>query len=250
MEEKITNGTPATGASTHIGNGRLGEAGRIAPLIAGAALSLWSLSRRSWATAAAGAVGGYIAYRALSRARPDRVSVVVGQTINKPIEEVYRFCRDPQNWPVFMRHLQSGKATNLNPDSSDLGSQEGGFNQWGWEIEQERENEIVSWRSAEGSPFYARGTARFQRAPGNRGTELRIAVYYETPSGPLGRGVALALGRDPEQQAREGLRALKALLEAGEIPTTVGQPHGRRGPTGKLKKVMYRETQLTAPRAA
>jgi uncharacterized membrane protein len=31
----------------------------------------------------------------------------------------------------------------------------------------------------------------------------------------------------PEQQAREDLRHFKQLMEAGEIPTTAGQPAGR-----------------------
>ena len=32
----------------------------------------------------------------------------------------------------------------------------------------------------------------------------------------------------PEQQIREDLRRFKALIEAGELPTTEGQPSGRR----------------------
>jgi hypothetical protein len=35
-------------------------------------------------------------------------------------------------------------------------------------------------------------------------------------------------GEDADQQIREDLRRFKQLMEAGEIPTTVGQPHGRR----------------------
>ncbi len=36
------------------------------------------------------------------------------------------------------------------------------------------------------------------------------------------------LGREPEIQVREDLRRFKSLMEAGEIPTVVGQPSGRR----------------------
>jgi hypothetical protein len=35
-------------------------------------------------------------------------------------------------------------------------------------------------------------------------------------------------GEDADQQVREDLRRFKQLMEAGEVPTTVGQPHGRR----------------------
>ncbi len=250
MEEKITNGTPATEALGQSGNGRLAQAGRVTPLVAGIALSAWSISRRNWPGAAAGVAGGYLAYRALARLRPYRLSVVVGQTINKPIEEVYRYCRDPRNWPVFMKHLEHARSGSGNPRSSGLRSQGHELIRWNTDVEQERENEQIGWLSAEDSPVYTRGVARFQKAPGNRGTELRVALYFEAPSGPLGHALMLALGRDPEQQAREGLRALKAMLEAGEIPTIEGQPHGSRGVTGRMKRAMYRETQVTAPRAA
>jgi hypothetical protein len=44
------------------------------------------------------------------------------------------------------------------------------------------------------------------------------------------------LGREPEVQVREDLRRFKALMEAGEIPTVVGQPSGRRS---SLIRVMH-----------
>lgn len=40
---------------------------------------------------------------------------------------------------------------------------------------------------------------------------------------------------------RESLRHVKQLLEAGEIPTTIGQPVGRRGLKGAAMRVIYRE---------
>jgi uncharacterized membrane protein len=35
-------------------------------------------------------------------------------------------------------------------------------------------------------------------------------------------------GEEPNQTIREDLRRFKQLMEAGEIPTTKGQPSGRR----------------------
>jgi len=45
---------------------------------------------------------------------------------------------------------------------------------------------------------------------------------------------------------RESLRRLKLLMEAGEIPTTAGQPVGSRGLSGVTKRVIYREPQTEA----
>ncbi|PLS79824.1 MAG: cyclase/dehydrase, partial [Chloroflexi bacterium] len=41
-------------------------------------------------------------------------------------------------------------------------------------------------------------------------------------------------GEEPNQQISEDLRRFKRLMEAGEIPTTAGQPRGSRSMLGKL----------------
>jgi uncharacterized membrane protein len=42
----------------------------------------------------------------------------------------------------------------------------------------------------------------------------------------MGAAVAKLLGRDPATEIREDLRQFKQILEAGEVPTTAGQPRG------------------------
>jgi uncharacterized membrane protein len=71
------------------------------------------------------------------------------------------------------------------------------------------------------------GEVTFRDAPAGRGTEVTVAMSNEIPLGAVGRTVAKLLGDDPDQQARDALRRLKQVLEAGEIATTEGQPSGR-----------------------
>ena len=68
----------------------------------------------------------------------------------------------------------------------------------------------------------------FRRAPGNRGIIVTAEMEYEPPAGALGKAAAFMLGKDPEFNMREDLRRFKALMEAREIPTIEGQPHGPR----------------------
>jgi hypothetical protein len=68
-----------------------------------------------------------------------------------------------------------------------------------------------------------------------------VALEYKAPTGPISRAAALFAGLDPEQLVREGLRQIKQLMEAGEIPTTVGQSVGGRGLKGTAKRVLFRE---------
>lgn len=45
--------------------------------------------------------------------------------------------------------------------------------------------------------------------------------------GKLGASVAKLFGEEPGQQLGADLRRLKSFMEAGEMPTTQGQPSGR-----------------------
>jgi uncharacterized membrane protein len=64
-------------------------------------------------------------------------------------------------------------------------------------------------------------------APAGRGTEVKVELQYNPPAGALGAVFASLWGKEPSQQIQEDLHRLKAMLEAGEIPTTEGQPTGK-----------------------
>jgi uncharacterized membrane protein len=67
-----------------------------------------------------------------------------------------------------------------------------------------------------------RGTVRFDRAPGNRGTELRVLLEYAPPGGRMADLLVKMIGQSPEQVIQEDLRRLKQLLESGEIAASSG----------------------------
>ena len=52
-------------------------------------------------------------------------------------------------------------------------------------------------------------------------------MQYSPPGGKVGNAVAWFFGQEPSQTVREDLRRFKQLMEAGEIPTTSGQPKGK-----------------------
>ena len=54
-----------------------------------------------------------------------------------------------------------------------------------------------------------------------------MRLQYEPPGGKLGSAVAWMFGEEPTQTVREDLRRFKQVMEAREVPTTVGQPQGR-----------------------
>jgi uncharacterized membrane protein len=143
-------------------------------------------------------------------------------TINRPIDEVYQFWREFQNFPRFMRHLESVQVEGNRRSRWRAKGPAGMTVEWEAEMIEDRPAEWIAWRSREGSDVPNSGSVRFRRAPGVRGTELRVQLEYNPPAGKLGRGIAWLLGSDPEQQIREDLRRCKQLLETGEVPFSEG----------------------------
>ena len=160
-----------------------------------------------------------------ARTRPRRhahVRVEQAVTINRPIEEVYAFWRQYDNFPRFMRHVVAVEVLG-NGRSRWRAKAPGGLEvDWEAETLQDRENEWIAWRSVEGSRIQNSGSVRFTRAPGARGTEVRVQLEYHPPAGALGRRVAWLFGEEPEQQVKEDLRRFKQLMETGEIPLSEG----------------------------
>jgi uncharacterized membrane protein len=158
--------------------------------------------------------------RATMSTRSVRVEQVT--TINKPIEQVYAFWRNFENLPRFMRHLVGVEQLDNRRSKWRAKAPAGASVQWEAEIVQERENEWIAWRSLENSTVENSGSVRFSRAPGARGTELRVQLQYSPPAGALGRGIAWLFGEEPNQQIAEDLHRFKQLMETGEIPISDG----------------------------
>jgi uncharacterized membrane protein len=148
-------------------------------------------------------------------------------TIGKSPEECYRFWRDLENLPKFMSHLQSVRNTGENRSHWIALGPGGARVEWDAQILNDRPNECISWRTLEGADVDHSGSVHFHRAPGGRGTIVRVTMYYSPPAMGAGAAVARLLGQHPEQQVAKDLRRLKQVMETGEAITTEGQPAGR-----------------------
>jgi uncharacterized membrane protein len=196
------------------------------------------------------AVGGFMVYRAATghcnlyqafgmhsdhrrgrnRGVPYELGIRVDKsvTINRPRAEVYRFWRNLENLPRFMRHLQSVTEIDNRHSHWVARAPAGRTVEWEAEVINEIENELIGWQSLEHSTVENAGSVHFDEAPGGRGTVVRIALQYNPPGGTVGAAVAKLFGEEPNQQISDDLWRFKNLMEAGEIPTTEGQSHGER----------------------
>ena len=155
------------------------------------------------------------------------VHVETSIAIDKTPEELFAFWRDLKNLPLFMRNLESVTETDeLN--SHWVAKGPGNMRvEWDAEIYNEKENELIAWRSLETADVVNAGSVRFQPGPEGHGTFVRVVMNYNPPAGKVGTTLAQLLGAEPAQLIKEDLRRLKQIIEAGEIATIDGQTSGR-----------------------
>ena len=224
---------------------------RTISVFGGAALAVWGIRRKSAVGIAMAAVGGDLVRRGITgrsylyealgvRTAPlgqgaDTTSVPYelglrverAVTVDKPRAEVYRFWRELSNLPRFMEHLVAVTDVDGKRSHWTAKAPAGRTVEWDAEIITERENELIGWRSLSGADVENAGSVRFTDAPGGRGTVVRVEFQYNPPAGVLGALAAQMWGEEPTQQVAEDLRRFKEIMEAGEVPTTEGQPSGR-----------------------
>jgi uncharacterized membrane protein len=138
-------------------------------------------------------------------------------TVHRPIEEVYAFWRNFENLPHFMRHLESVAVMDDSRSHWVAKAPAGKSVEWDAEMTEDRPNELIAWRSLPGADVYNAGEVRFNPAPGNRGTEVRVTLEYDPPLGKLGSKVAMLFREEPGQQVQDDLRHFKQVMETGEI---------------------------------
>ncbi|RAM48191.1 cyclase [Mastigocladus laminosus UU774] len=213
------------------------EAERWASLIGGSAMVLMGLRQRSLRGVLMALAGGGLIYQgATKQSTIQQAQEAIGMnqaikvektvTINKSADELYRFWHNFENLPRFMKHLKFVKVYDDKRSHWIANAPLGQSVEWDAYILEDRENEFISWASAQGADVENSGFVRFQKAPGDRGTEVKVVMEYNPPGGVLGAAVAKLFGEEPEQQIGDELRRFKMLMEAGEIATTEGQPKG------------------------
>jgi uncharacterized membrane protein len=218
----------------------VGQEERWMSAIGGGSLALFGLRRGGWGGALLALLGGGLIYRGVTghcnayqklgintmRRKNPAASVQHGEGIkieesvivNKSPEELYRFWRNFESLPSFMKHLESVRKIDDRRSHWVAKAPAGTALEWDAEIINEKENELIAWRSLEGADIPNAGSVRFERAPGGRGTEVKVALNYDPMGGKLGVAIAKLFGEEPEQQIKEDLCRFKQLMEAGEVP--------------------------------
>jgi uncharacterized membrane protein len=220
--------------------------------VVGGALALRGMRGRGPMDPVLGLVGLGILSRSVTNLPMKRVTglnagrraVDIHKTINvdAPVEEVFAFWSNYENFPLFMSHLREVRLTG-GGRSHWVAEAPGGVPvAWDAETTAYRENEVIAWKSIGTPAVQNAGIVRFQ-PDGSGGTRVDIRLSYNPPAGAVGHAVASLFGADPKHLMDEDLVRFKSLIELGKVTADertltreeVGSTAGA-APTGALRR--------------
>jgi uncharacterized membrane protein len=210
--------------------GDRGAGDRALALLAGA-LALYGIARRGALGFAARTIGtgmlwselrqGQTPAAPVTRERRRVVDVQKTVLIDAPVDRVYEFWTDYENFPLFLSNVREVRDLGGGRSHWSVRGPGGVPIEWDAVLTEQVPGEILAWRSRPGSMLENAGAVRFRRE--GEGTRVDLRLCYSPPAGGAGQAVAELLGADPRQRLNEDLGRLKALLEG----TYRSEAHGR-----------------------
>ncbi len=198
---------------------------RVTAAAIGGALLFGRLRRGGPLSLAARLAGGALLARSIANrelrqilgagAGPRTVEFEKAIHVHAPVEEVFAFWSNYQNFPRFMTHLR--EVRNLGKRLSHWVAEgpAGIPMSWDAEITNHIPNKLLAWRSVPGSIVETEGEVRFDTEP-DGSTRVGIRLFYTPPAGILGHMTASLFGADPKHEMDEDLVRFKSLMEAGK----------------------------------
>lgn len=167
--------------------------------------------------AAAGAWAGWHGYRSgESPVKEVLASPVVARsiTLNRPLEEVIGFCRNPANIGELLSWVDT--IEEVGPATYRWAVRGPGERTLHWRVEQYEPElgHVLNWRTPAASPWPMDISARFTGV--RHGTQIKVLLSAQGLSGPAGQALGQRLGRFADQALLQLLQHIRQRLETGE----------------------------------
>ena len=208
---------------------------RLLTTLGGAGLAFWGLARRDMIGLLAAGVGAGFAARGLTNLPAKRltgigagrraVDVQKTITIRAPIDRVFGFFANYQNFPQFMSNVREVRAGGNGRSHWVVAGPMGIHLSWDADLTDYVPNQVIAWRSVEGASVENAGIMRFQEE--NGGTRVDIKLAYNPPAGAIGHFLARLFGADPKSEMDADLARVKTAMETGHLPRDAAQPTQR-----------------------
>ena len=183
---------------------------------------------RSFATLAGLALVGFAAHRPLADAlrkagtRRRSADLRFSFVVERPVEEVFAFCANFENFPSFISALREVRDTGDGRSHWRASTPSGGEIEWNAVTTKFVTNSVIGWKNVPGAPVVTNGLIRFSNEGGT--TCVRVAIDYRVfESGMADALAALATprrGREIEDDIRQLERKL-SITPAAELVGTL-----------------------------
>lgn len=144
------------------------------------------------------------------------VDVQKSINVNAPIDVVFGLWSNFENFPKFMRNVQEVTSSSAGVSHWKVNGPAGTTVEWDAVVTQIEPDELIAWKSIEGSGIDNAGIVNFQQNIDGT-TQVNVHLSYNPPAGALGHAVATIFGADPKTEMDEDLLRMKMLLETGEV---------------------------------
>ncbi|TAK07818.1 MAG: BON domain-containing protein [Candidatus Manganitrophaceae bacterium] len=193
----------------------------------GTVLTLYGLRRDGFFRTMVGTVGLGIVARSITNmpmkqmvgigAGPDVIDVQKTIAIAAPVEKVFEFWNNFQNFPKFMANVREVQLKEEGKSHWVVSGPAGIPVEWDAEITERIPNKLIAWKTVPGSVVEHAGVVRFD-SNSDGTTRVDIKMSYNPPAGALGHVVATLFGADPKSEMDADLARMKTLIETGIRP--------------------------------
>lgn len=135
--------------------------------------------------------------------------------VHAPIDEVYRFWSDFENFPKFMDHVRSVRMTPNGVSRWVVAGPLGSEVHFDAEVTRAVPNRVLAWKTVGRSSIRHAGIVQFEEDPSG-GTRLDIRMSYNPVLGAAGHTVASLFRSDPKHAMDDDLVRFKSLIEDGK----------------------------------
>jgi uncharacterized membrane protein len=139
--------------------------------------------------------------------------------VQAPVEQIYRFWRNPANLPRVMPYLERVEPIDATRSHWTIAGPAGTRLEWDAEIINEVPFQTIGWQSLPGADVASAGSVHF-RELGRGLTEVVVTMQYDPPAGRLGASVAALVGASARKRVQIALQEFRRSMEVTGLPTS------------------------------
>lgn len=170
---------------------------------------------------------GLAAHRPIAQAlrkagtRRRAADVLVSFVVDRPVEQVFAFCADFENYPRFIRSLRQVRDNGDGHSHWSAWTPAGNTVEWDAVTTKYVTNSVIGWRSVAGSPIETTGLIRFSNEGGR--TCVRVALHTRVLDGSLRDAVAALAKRSTADEFERDIALIGDHIARSEPAEPVGE---------------------------